>query len=363
MAVVTYKCPNCDGGLIFDAESQKFHCEFCLSYFTEEELVKAGQAKTEEKVINEEQTQERENTQEVTDSEKEKDFHAAMYTCPSCGAEVVVDDTTAASQCCFCHNPVVISGRLDGKFEPDCVIPFAIDRDEAIKRFLQWTGKKWFIPKNFFSKKQIEKVSGIYFPYWIADCDVSASIHAEATKVRSWRSGNTRYTETSTYSVSRAGNLSFSDISKNALNKANKVLAENVQPFDFSEVKDFNMAYLSGFGAEKRDIEHEEIEAEIKEDVTNYSAELLRDTVGGYDSVLVSNRSADVNNLKWRYALVPVWLMTYKSGGKDYYYAMNGQTGNTCGKLPVNPKKLAALFAGVSIPVFIIALLGGLYLI
>lgn len=359
MAVVTYKCPNCDGGLIFDAESQKFHCEYCLSYFTEEELVKAGQAKSEEQKAEStesaEDTESTESTESAQETESETqndsdDFQGYVYTCPSCGAEVIVSSTTAASHCCFCHNPVLISGRLEGEFKPDCIIPFAIDQDEAVDRFFQWLKKKWFVPKNFFSKKQLAKISGVYFPYWVANCDAQAQINASAKKVRSWRSGNTRYTETSTYSVARGGDIKFKDISKNALSKANKVLAENVQPFDYSDVKDFNMAYLSGFEAEKRDIESEEIEGQVKEEVVDYSAQILRDKISGYDSVFVTEKSASMN-IDWRYALVPVWLMTFKNGGKDYFYAMNGQTGTTCGKLPLSRSKLAILFAAVFVPV------------
>ncbi len=31
MALMSYKCPNCGGGLVFDPDSQKFQCEYCLS--------------------------------------------------------------------------------------------------------------------------------------------------------------------------------------------------------------------------------------------------------------------------------------------------------------------------------------------
>lgn len=355
MAVVTYKCPNCDGGLIFDAESQKFHCEYCLSYFTEEELINATQAKTEEKA--EESVQSAESVESDLPDDGD-DVQGYVYTCPSCGAEVIVSSTTAASHCCFCHNPVLISGRLEGEFKPDCIIPFAIDQDEAIERFLQWTKKQVFTPKNFFSKKQIDKVTGVYFPYWVGNCETQAQINAEAVNVRTWRNSKAKYTETTKYRVVRAGNIEFRDISKHALSKANRALAENVQPFNFSEVKPFNMAYLSGFEAEKRDIEAEEIEGQVKEDVAKYSAALLRDTISGYGSVTLTGNSAD-SEIDWKYALVPVWFMTVKNGEKDYFYAMNGQTGNTCGKLPLSPFKLALLFAGIFIPVFILSLLIG----
>ena len=49
---------------------------------------------------------------------------------------------------------------------------------------------------------------------------------------------------------------------------------------------------------------------------------------------------------RWRYALVPVWVMTYKGkNGKIYYYTINGQNGKVCGELPVDYKKLSLVSA------------------
>lgn len=38
MPLVSYKCPNCGGGLKFDPGSQKLKCEYCMSEFSEEDL-------------------------------------------------------------------------------------------------------------------------------------------------------------------------------------------------------------------------------------------------------------------------------------------------------------------------------------
>ena len=38
MAVISFKCPNCDGELIFDPSTQKYKCEYCFSLFSQEEL-------------------------------------------------------------------------------------------------------------------------------------------------------------------------------------------------------------------------------------------------------------------------------------------------------------------------------------
>ena len=109
--------------------------------------------------------------------------------------------------------------------------------------------KKKFVPRGFFSAKQIEKISGVYFPYWMVDWRGDAAMEAEATKVRTWRTGDTEYTETQFYRVYREGNVEFDDMPKIALQKANRKLVEGVQPYDRKAAKQFSMGYLSGFQA------------------------------------------------------------------------------------------------------------------
>ena len=96
----------------------------------------------------------------------------------------MTDETTAASFCYYCHNPVVLAGRMTGGYHPDFVIPFAIDRDKAVEIFTQWIGKKKYVPNAFFSKDQIEKISGVYFPYWLYSCQVDGDMEAEGTKIK-----------------------------------------------------------------------------------------------------------------------------------------------------------------------------------
>ncbi len=165
MALMSYKCPNCGGGLVFDPDSQKFQCEYCLSEFTEEEMKRmeeasASPAEEEKAVLEEEGTA----PQEGDSSQSPETGEAAVYTCPSCGAQIVTDATTAASFCYYCHNPVVFSGRLSGDHMPDFVIPFAIDKKEATSRFLSWIGKKEVCAGGFFSPGTRSKAVGDLLP-------------------------------------------------------------------------------------------------------------------------------------------------------------------------------------------------------
>ncbi len=348
MSVHTYKCSNCGGGLIFNPETQDFVCEFCQSHFSKEQLEAGTNGFP------------KEETEATIEEQSERKF----YSCPRCGAEVDTDATTAATYCYYCHNPVVLSDRLTGEFEPDSVIPFSIEKDEATEKMLNWIGGKWFIPKNFYSKKQIEKVTGIYFPNWFVDCQAQGDLSARATRVRTWQDSRFRYTETQFYDVRRSGNISIYDIPKKALNKEESKLYEAVLPFDTKKAEEFTAAYLSGFQAEKRNIEAKELESETAEEVKGYTQTILSDTINGYTTVTPSSCSVRNLDTEWKYTLLPVWVMTYQDRSKKiYYYAMNGQSGKVNGELPIDHRKLGLLSAGISAILCVLLLLGGYFLL
>lgn len=351
MAVITYKCPNCGGDLRFDPESQRYQCEYCRSDFSQEELDRmtpAGQGE--------------ETVQPSVSGEEAGD--ALLYTCPSCGAEIVTDETTTATFCYYCHNPVVLSGKMQGAYHPDQIIPFAIDRKKALEIFNQWIGRKKYIPKAFYTPDQIEKMSGIYFPYWLYNCQVEGRLDAEATKRKTWVTGNTQFVRTEKFDVSREGQMPVEHVTRNALKRANRQLVEGVLPFEMKELKPFSMGYLSGFQAENRDMERQEFSGEIEQEISEFAVSSLKREVGIYDSVNIRAQSAEIRNEEWKYALMPVWTLTYKDTKKDkiYYFACNGQTGKVCGELPVDQGRLLTLFASISVPLFVILLIVGYFL-
>ncbi|WP_235821962.1 TFIIB-type zinc ribbon-containing protein [Angelakisella massiliensis] len=343
----TYKCPSCGAGLTFDPESQTFHCEYCGSSFTQEE---ARQAQDSAAAEVEKSPEEPAAEQAEAQDQGQQTEEMTVYHCPSCGAEIVTDATTAATQCFYCHNPVVLSGRLSGEFRPEYVIPFAIPKEEAEKRFLHWARSKRFVPRDFFHKSRIQKLSGVYFPYWMVDCKLDGAMEATANRVRVWRIGNTEYTETSRYRIVRGGKVNLNEMLKPALKKADQKLVESVLPFERKEMKDFTPLYLTGFQAEKRDVEREEAQPALEQQIKNYTEQLFRDTIPG-DMVAVNVTHLETNNQdqKWQYLLLPVWTFTYRPKGEDktYFYAMNGQTGKVCGELPIHYGRLAAFCGGI----------------
>ena len=349
MSAITYECPNCGGGLVFDPESGMFTCEYCLSKFEEAEL--AGKK------------QSGEETKDAAETAEAQEQSALVYHCPSCGAEVMTDETTAATFCFYCHNPIVLSGKLEGKYLPDGVIPFKISKDEAMDRFRQWIEKKWFIPGGFYSPRQIEKMSGVYFPYWLCDCESESTMSGTARDIRIWRVGDTEYTETKTFAVRRSGTLKFRHIPKTALQKAQNAMLKGIFPYEFGALEKFHMGYLSGFQAEKRDIESDTLNESVDSEVRGFAEKRIRDTISGHNSFDLVGQEHKLGKKNFQYVLLPVWVLTYRERGNQvYYFAMNGQTGEIIGKLPVDRKKMAILSAVIFLAVFGLLLLGGFLL-
>lgn len=369
---ITFKCPNCGGGLKFDPEKQKYDCEYCLSEFTQTELESLSPKTARDQTIREEPIPEELIKETPASAAKQASgpsaaadsASAVLYTCPSCGAQIVTDETTAATFCYYCHNPVILSGRLKGEYHPDYVIPFAIDREKAENVFTNWMKKKRYVPKAFYTQEQIQKISGVYFPYLMYSCEVDGGLEAKGTRVRVWVSGNMQYTETQTYDVSRKGIMDVNHVVRGALKKANRELVEGILPYDMKKLEPFSMGYLSGFVAERRDMEKVDFSEEVKNEVRQFARDSLRNSVNGYDSVTVGQSQANLLNERWDYALLPVWTLTYHDQAKDtmYYFTINGQNGRVCGKLPVDKKKLFLLFVEIFLPVLLLMLLMGYFI-
>ena len=122
--VQEFKCPRCGGKLEFDAAGQTMKCPFCDSTFDPETLRKASEEATA-------------GPADATGPDKDAAWDGAgqdwsgdeaavvqSYLCKSCGVEIFSEETTAATACPFCGNPVVLSGRVSGTLKPDYVIPF-----------------------------------------------------------------------------------------------------------------------------------------------------------------------------------------------------------------------------------------------
>ncbi len=347
MATVTYKCPNCGGDLQFNPELQKMKCEYCLSEFKEAQLKQADKC-IEEKAA-----------ESSNDGDKAQS-HLKGYICSNCGAEVVTGETTSATLCYYCHNPVLLTDRLTGEFKPTKIIPFTYDKDKAVANLVSWAKSRRFVHKGFYNTSQLDNVTGIYIPYWIADVKADVDVLGSDTDTRRWRNGNIEYTEHRQYKIRRKGEVLVNNIQEIAIKKINKSLLESIAPYDESKAADFSMSYLSGFFAEKYDITKKEVQPGIEERATEYASILVNETITDYGNLSISRNAARISVKEWNYMLLPVWILTYIYEGNTYVCAVNGQTGKAYGILPVDKKKLRLVSGIITAVLFAFTIYGGL---
>jgi DNA-directed RNA polymerase subunit RPC12/RpoP len=329
MEVLDHKCPSCTAKLPFNPTTQMWDCQYCGSSYKLEEL---------------EEFEKKQKEQE--NKSKKSDVNADVYECPNCGAKVITDENTTATFCVYCGSTSIIKNRLTDEFRPVKIIPFANTKNEAIASFKRFKRGKLFTPKDFSDESNIEKLTGVYIPFWVYNCDVEGDINVSATKVKTWRSGNYRYTKTDSYSVKRVGNMCFEKIPVDGSIKFDDNTMDSIEPFDYKGLKDFNMSYLSGFLSEKYDVDKEESYKRAYERIKNTTINELKSTIRGYSSITVTGSNTNVDIKKTEYILLPVWMLNIKYKDKMHLFAMNGQTGKMVGNIPIDKKKMWLAWIG-----------------
>jgi len=336
---INYQCPNCTGALHFDASEQQLVCESCKNVYSYKQIEEYGLSL--DKSVKPSKihwhAEEYKKNKEIMEEK-------AGYVCESCGAEIIADENTAATECMYCGNPVIVPKTITGMLMPDYVIPFKIEKDEAKKLLNKFYGKRFLLPKQFKDKNRINKISGIYVPFWLFDCKGEGNVTYNATRMRSWSDSNYNYTETRHYYISRSGSIEFQNIPVDASSKMGDEYMDALEPFDYSEFEDFKALYLAGYFADKYDVDVDDSIERATTRVKNSTNAAFRTTVNGYTSVSVANSNIQMEEGDIHYALLPIWMLNTKFNDKMYQFAINGQTGKVVGELPVDKGRAIQLF-------------------
>lgn len=348
-----HKCPGCRAPIFFVPKLGKWKCEYCNGEYTLEELQKFNNASSIEHNKDIHLTEE---SHEIYDS----------YKCKNCGAEIVADSQTSATFCVYCGNTAILKSKLSGEFKPDLIIPFAKDKDVAIEAFKGLSKGRPFLPKDFNNVENIEKIRGIYIPFWIYDMAITGGVEARGQRVSSWSRGNTHYTKTDYYQLIRHGVGRYKRIPIDGSSRFGDDIMGSIEPFNYDDIVPYNHAYLSGFLAERYDIEGDVLIGNAVTRAVESTKQIFLNDMVGYSNKTLYNNSLRANNIVKQYALFPVWMVNVKYKDKYYLFAMNGQTGKFIGDMPVDTNKVIKwsiimfliLFIGIIVASFILFKLG-----
>ena len=341
--VMEYQCPCCTAGLKFGADTQQLTCEYCGTTF-ELDAVKAFN----ENPCKDESGEfiwEKETPNSWTQDEENA---IRGFVCPSCAGEIITDAHTAATFCPYCASPSIMPARLSGGLKPDGVLPFKTTKEDAKAAFLKLCMGKPLLPKFFTQEQQLQKITGMYVPFWLYNCSGSLSGSYKATRIHNWADSKYNYTRTEHFLLERAADAEFLGIPMDGSTKMDDIFMESIEPYDYSDLQPFDMAYLTGYLADKYDVPYEKGQDRIRERVSNTMERRVQSSLIGYSTVIPTGKDLKVAHSKAQYVLLPVWILNTGYKGKTYTFAMNGQTGKMTGTLPVCPKRSAAWFAAVS---------------
>ena len=365
--VTNYQCPSCTGPLHFSGASGRLECEYCDASYDVAEIEALYAEKEKNAAAAKQTAKEGSAGQSVPSvdgsawdtSDFCEDWGAEgdgmrVYGCPSCVAQLICEESTAAASCPYCGNPTVVPGQFSGALRPDFIVPFKLSKEEAVKALKSHYKGKFFLPKSFISENHVQEIRGIYVPFWMFDGEAEGDAHYEATRSRTYRSGDYEITETKHYDVYRAGTVTFEKVPVDASSKMPDGHMDSIEPYDYKELKPFSTAYLPGFLADKFDVTVEQSRQRADQRCEGTLASALRGTVKRYDLCILRDSSVHLRRGKVHYALMPVWMLNTKWHGKDFTFAMNGQTGKLVGDLPVSWGKFWGLFAAIAIPLSVI---------
>ncbi|BBJ96385.1 hypothetical protein Xcc1_21150 [Xanthomonas campestris pv. campestris] len=293
------------------------------------------------------------------------------FKCSGCGAEVTINtDSAMTARCHWCRHVFGVNEQVANGAVPDAVLPFHIDKQDAVARIRQFVGKRrLFALKAFKQQFTPENVVGVYLPYMIVDGNVSASVTGvgEIT-TRTYTQGTEKnkktYYDADIYAVKRQVQFTVDDLplesSSERGNLDSRVTTNNIintiLPFDTKNAVQWNALYLSGFSSERRDSNIEQLRPRLEDQLLSIARAQVERSVSRYDrGVRWEREQLEVHGTRWVSMYLPVWLYSYhqpgRNGGLLHYIAVNGRTGETMGSVPVQQWKLllAALVTGTVI--------------
>ncbi len=285
--------------------------------------------------------------------------------CQSCKAVSIFDPERVGQNCDFCGSPALVDyTEIKAPIRPQSLLPFKISEPQVREQIRRWYASKWLAPGTLKSRALVDRVRGVYIPYWTFDAQTVCPWEAEAGHyyytTESYRDNHGRSQTRQVQHVrwepaSGVVRHFFDDEPVPGTHGVSRYLLSQIEPFRTSELVPYDTAFLSGFV-----VEHYQI---VLLDAAQASQEQMKRKLHEMCSAAVpgdTQRNLQIHPAfsaqTFKHILVPVWLLSYLYGTKSYQVVVNGYDGRMAGQYPKSPWKIAFLVV-LAIIVFIIVIL------
>lgn len=358
-----FPCKSCGGELNYDPDRKKLRCSYCDSLYDIEE---------DKTFVPEEQ--EEDLMEFLARDPMIKGYGVTLFEvqCKNCGARVSSPDRRRDVACPFCGSNFIGEAKeREDMLKPVGIVPFEIGKDTALKKFQLWIKEGWFRPNALKKLARLEKIQGIYLPFFTIDANAKSDWSAQAgyyyyvnESVSVVRAGKTTY-ETRKVRKIRWEPASgeredfFDDVLVPAIFSERLISLYNIFPFDVKKgLKPYDPGYLSGFGVFNSELMLKEIYAIARSQIEQTEIDLCGKDVPG-DTFQDLKVDTTLSRQTFKHILNPIWSGTFRYNNKNYPFLVNGQTGMIYGKKPYSFWKIFFALSSAAILLLIFLLIFG----
>lgn len=312
--VMSNKCKNCSGELVFDAGEQKLKCTHCSSLFE----IETENKKLQKKLFNEQS------------SIKSSRTKYTQFYCVSCGRKHITSSILEISRCPFCGDSRNLTKTLKIDYVPDGIIPFKINKQNALSRLVAWIKKQKFAPNNLKQLAKNDSIVGIYSPSYFYDFTCFSTYSGTGLKQHRDRSGR-MYQSRHFFRNNRKDR--YEDYIESAGPSISSEKLRSIGGYSQNNILVYRTEYLYGWlGEEVTDLIQSNV-PNMKKTVSLNIAKDVRMSLP-YNSVENFQISTSFSDIYYEYIYIPIWKGKYKYKNKEYPYFINGENGKVTGKAP-----------------------------
>jgi hypothetical protein len=356
-ALQKFNCPACGAEAQWNPAKQALVCPFCGTVSP----AKVDQATGE--------IQEHDLVSALRDYGQERrgwKTERISVKCQSCQAISVFEPGRVAQRCDFCGSSAIVPyTEIKAPIQPESLLPFKQSEDQVRDAMHAWYRTRWFAPNRLKSAALTDTVRGLYLPYWTFDAQAHADWSAQSGyyyyTTETYRDSNgqtqTRQVQHVRWEPS-SGEVDhfFDDELVSASVGVNEDLLRQIEPFPTKELVAYSPSYLAGWVVEQYQIDliaaAQRSRARMEAELKNMCAQRVPGDT--YRDLQVQS---EYSNQTFKHILVPVWLLTFSYGSKNYQAVINGYTGQIAGKHPLSPVKILLLIVAILVVVGIGVLL------
>ena len=323
------KCDGCGANLVYDVDSQSLKCIGCGKIFGIEKDTNF---------------QKHEFTADnVQKSKTHWQTDERLFKCENCGGEIGLTDLEFAKACPYCGSNYVSNISEFATIKPDCIIPFAVSEANARKLFAEQVKKKIFLPNAFKKNIPTCRITPLYFPSFMFDMYTNSSYSGTlAEEYTTTDSEGKTITRERRFNIWGNEKFAFSNLAVESSSYLDNAELSAILPYNMDDAFSYNADYVRGYRAEHYSDDLQKCIDIAKQKADSRIREMILSKYH-YDRVIMLSVDTDYSNIKYSYAMLPIYNFTFKYKEKDYNVLMNGQTTKVGKGLPVSKWKIAGV--------------------